>query len=150
MKKLLLLLVLMLAFVATVLAQTYRTNDQKADRLGMTLAEVSNAVYSYALSEKAEEAIMEWYNESYKKGLFEYTDSEAAYAFCNILTFNKTRDSYDILKTIKNTTAISPDKSSWTDAMEVDGRIGCGYVEIYDTAEEKYFGVWLVIYEESI
>lgn len=150
MKKLLLLLVLMVMFVATVLAQTYRTNDQKADRLGMTLAEVSNAVYSYALSEKAEEAIMEWYNESYKKGLFEYTDSEAAYAFCNILTFNKTRDGYDILKTIKNTTAKSPDKSSWTDAMAVDGRVGCGYVEIYDTAEEKYFGVWLVIYEESI
>lgn len=140
------LLIIGLLLLSTFNVQAQTRNDGKAYELGQTIASVSESVYSSALSDKATDTILKWYNANEDSvGFFDGVESD--FGFIRLLKDKEAKYKYDVLKTIDGSFGML-NGNDWGEAMKMKGLVGCGYVDFVDTKTGIHLGIWMVLYEK--
>lgn len=141
------ILSLVLAINVSYAQEKYKIDYEKSAELEIFFVLLSEAKNDGNLSKQAEDILVKWYEDGCTKDVLDYT-YDFSHAYSKTLSHRKSKDKYEVLETINNYYSSRDENCVMDDAAEMDGIFGCGYITIYE--KRKYYGVWLVLYQETV
>lgn len=143
--KLLIIFLFVLSNSIVYAQEKYKIDYEKSVDLEIFFVLLSKAKSNGNLSKKAEDILIKWYEDGCTKDVLDYT-YDFSHAYSKTLSHRKSKDKYEVLGAIDNYYT-RDENCLMEDAAEMNGILGCGYITIYE--KKKYYGVWLVLYQEE-
>jgi hypothetical protein len=148
-KSLLVTITLIVLSSSILIAQPYRYNKFKANRLMDLTLEISTSGLlkkDALLSMEADSVIKEWINNSFDRDIADHVKDNTD-LFTKILSYKESRK--DVLGAMKGMKKVYTNEKnqSLVDACNKRALVGASYVDIYDASDDNYFGVLLILFK---